>query len=231
MNKTFKGRGTPEWTLTDEGIHYKNRLYPFFQITNVIEFAKPKRTMLMTLNGVIQISIDGMSVPISLGYSIDEADAGQEAFKFIKEKMEQQKSNIRILGDNEEIRMKCSVCGHIFCYTGLDLKKNDENRKNAQRTALRAAGQALFTNQISSQMSANEAQRLMDKIVDYSRCPKCNSADLVEITAEEVKNAMAQQNAPASSAMDELKKLKELLDMGIVTQEEFDAKKKQLLGL
>ena len=31
--------------------------------------------------------------------------------------------------------------------------------------------------------------------------------------------------------MKELKKMKELLDMGIITQEEFDAKKKQLLGL
>ena len=31
--------------------------------------------------------------------------------------------------------------------------------------------------------------------------------------------------------MDELKKLKELLDLGIVTQEGFDTKKKQLLGL
>ena len=30
---------------------------------------------------------------------------------------------------------------------------------------------------------------------------------------------------------DELKKYKELLDMGVITQEEFDAKKKQLLGL
>ena len=30
---------------------------------------------------------------------------------------------------------------------------------------------------------------------------------------------------------EELKKLKELLDMGIVTEEEFNAKKKQLLGL
>ena len=35
----------------------------------------------------------------------------------------------------------------------------------------------------------------------------------------------------ALSAADELKKFKELLDLGIVTQEEFDAKKKQLLGL
>lgn len=48
----------------------------------------------------------------------------------------------------------------------------------------------------------------------------------------------AQQNRPtqmivnqASSSADELKKFKELLDMGIITQEEFDAKKKQLLGL
>lgn len=34
-----------------------------------------------------------------------------------------------------------------------------------------------------------------------------------------------------TSAADELKKFKELLDMGVITQEEFDAKKKQLLGL
>ena len=34
-----------------------------------------------------------------------------------------------------------------------------------------------------------------------------------------------------TSNLDELKKLKELLDMGIISQEEFDVKKKQLLGL
>ena len=33
------------------------------------------------------------------------------------------------------------------------------------------------------------------------------------------------------SAIDELKKFKDLLDAGIITQAEFDAKKKQLLGL
>lgn len=35
---------------------------------------------------------------------------------------------------------------------------------------------------------------------------------------------------PATSNADELKKYRELLDSGIITQEEFDAKKKQLLG-
>ena len=38
------------------------------------------------------------------------------------------------------------------------------------------------------------------------------------------------QNVPVSSA-DELKKFKELLDNGIITEEEFAEKKKQLLGL
>ena len=44
------------------------------------------------------------------------------------------------------------------------------------------------------------------------------------------KEAFIRQEMPQSSA-DELKKYKDLLDNGVITQEEFDAKKKQLLGL
>lgn len=47
---------------------------------------------------------------------------------------------------------------------------------------------------------------------------------------EKVKAEPVKQEAPASN-LDEIKKVKELLDAGIITQEEFDAKKKQLLGL
>ena len=39
------------------------------------------------------------------------------------------------------------------------------------------------------------------------------------------------QSTTSTSNADELKKYKELLDDGVITQEEFDAKKKQLLGL
>ena len=45
-----------------------------------------------------------------------------------------------------------------------------------------------------------------------------------------IPSATIKQEIPQSNA-DELKKFKELLDMGVITQEEFDAKKKQLLGL
>ena len=47
----------------------------------------------------------------------------------------------------------------------------------------------------------------------------------------QVESAYTQSNNSAPSDADELKKYKDLLDAGIITQEEFDAKKKQLLGL
>lgn len=43
--------------------------------------------------------------------------------------------------------------------------------------------------------------------------------------------APQEEKAPVVGGADELKKYKELLDLGAITQEEYDAKKKQLLGL
>lgn len=52
-----------------------------------------------------------------------------------------------------------------------------------------------------------------------------NRQNAHKAAAPEIKQEIHQSDA------DELKKFKELLDSGIITQEEFDAKKKQLLGL
>lgn len=48
---------------------------------------------------------------------------------------------------------------------------------------------------------------------------------------ESFKKAVRNQGGSSSSSIDEIKKLKELLDIEAITQEEFDAKKKQLLGM
>ena len=53
----------------------------------------------------------------------------------------------------------------------------------------------------------------------------------VEEAKEKASSNQGQTIIQQASAADELKKFKELLDMGIITQEEFDAKKKELLGL
>lgn len=54
---------------------------------------------------------------------------------------------------------------------------------------------------------------------------------LIERQQEQKKAAPLVVAAPATSNAGELKQYKELLDSGVISQEEFDAKKKQLLGL
>lgn len=57
---------------------------------------------------------------------------------------------------------------------------------------------------------------------------------IYEDVQKRVQEAKARKNAPVQAAVspaEELKKFKELLDMGVISQEEFDTKKKQILGL
>lgn len=63
----------------------------------------------------------------------------------------------------------------------------------------------------------NELHTAISQLL-VERQNKSNSATII-------KQEVSQSNA------DELKKYKDLLDSGVITQEEFDAKKKQLLGL
>jgi hypothetical protein len=51
------------------------------------------------------------------------------------------------------------------------------------------------------------------------------------LIARQEKPTTAMKQETSKSNADELKKYKELLDAGIISQEEFDAKKKQILGL
>lgn len=137
--------------------------------------------------------------------------------------------------DIVEHRIRCNVCGHIYCYTNKDLSQNAQNAGLGALSALGSlasvlgGGTILHTHHLQGQ-----ADHYTDKIVDFKKCPKCNSTNITELTDEEFKKLSAkntQESAPTISNADELKKFKELLDMGIITQEEFDAKKKQLLGL
>lgn len=59
---------------------------------------------------------------------------------------------------------------------------------------------------------------------------KCVSDLLIERQNKSPSDTTMKQETPRSDA-EELKKYKDLLDSGVITQEEFNAKKKQLLGL
>lgn len=137
-----------------------------------------------------------------------------------------------------EYRKKCNVCGKVYCFNSDDIKRNQDLAKQAQRNAIAGGLNALAGTRYDMYEQTKQAQSALDKITDYSRCPYCNSTDISNLTEEEFKSAMAENNTAApttivqqASAADELKKFKDLLDSGIITQEEFNAKKKQLLGL
>ena len=57
--------------------------------------------------------------------------------------------------------------------------------------------------------------------------------DAVDVAKELLVNGKEENtvSVPNDEQIETLKKMKELVDIGVLTQEEFDAKKKQLLGL
>ena len=61
----------------------------------------------------------------------------------------------------------------------------------------------------------------------YELIPEKAFDSVVTNTSKKEESPIATPTTPLS----QMKELKELLDLGIITQEEFDAKKKQLLGL
>lgn len=98
----------------------------------------------------------------------------------------------------------------------------------------------------SNYVSANS----LKNFVDTNKIPFCSGMysyatanDYAKSLCMDIKDAMGkyqEENSKhetattvqvAPSPADEIKKFKELLDSGIISQEEFDAKKKQLLGL
>ena len=132
---------------------------------------------------------------------------------------------------SKEHLIKCNVCGEVFSYSYNDLVRNLQNLKASQRENVGALLSVFSGSLVNAQLDNAAADRYESKIVDYSHCPKCRSSDLKEISENEYLTIMASKEHAAVSSADEIKKYKELLDSGIITQEEFDAKKKQLLGL
>lgn len=137
-----------------------------------------------------------------------------------------------------ETRKKCSACGHLFCYTPIDVAKNYSLQRQAKYSSIASVTGAMSGSALSSSVNQMNANNAASRIVNYNVCPSCGSRDLQILSKEEYENAAKAKNTPAPSVVqaalspaEELKKFKDLLDCGVITQEEFDAKKKQLLGL
>lgn len=146
----------------------------------------------------------------------------------------QENGKYRIVNNADtEKRIKCNNCGHTYCYTQNDLFENLEYQKQAKTAAVMSTIGAVGGNRMDVYANGQTVDSSLGKVVDYSRCPVCNSMDIREMTKEECAKENASRNVPSNSLsiVDEIKQYKELMDMGLITQEEFNQKKKQLMGL
>ena len=163
---------------------------------------------------------------IATNYSVEYPKTIQEVKEYIKK-------GSNAAGKVERIK-KCNVCGFVFCYTDEDVIRNSQLQGQISRENELALTSVLAGNNVTSNQHTANAERAKLMIKDFSKCPKCNSTNLTVITKEEfnrLQNTNTADNNTVLSPTDEIVKYKELLDKGIITQEEFYAKKKQLLGL
>lgn len=240
MLKSFKAPLMKPWTLTEDKIYFKNKKIPLSSITKATHSPTDNKGTY----GVIQVVYgSGLFDFASLSYPFSQRENGEEAAEYIldfvggEERKKQKEIQKEIEEKQKEIeekgyRKRCNVCGKIFCYTLEDLAENKRKARSAALSGLGGIAGALSGNYAAGATSNQSAEDQLSRIVDYNKCPSCGSRDLVDLTDEDIANINAQQNGQSTiSSADELKKYKELLDMGVITQEEFDAKKKQLLDL
>ena len=93
----------------------------------------------------------------------------------------------------------------------------------------------LINNKADQYSDYEIAQRLGDTVETirktYAHLFKDADRKIIEFMNKDTSKMETVPEQPKTSKYDELKELKELLDIGIITPEEFTAKKKQLLGI
>lgn len=84
-----------------------------------------------------------------------------------------------------EIRKKCNVCGHLYCYSLYDLMRNAEKAKSAALSATMGFAGAVSGMYTASAVHSGNAEAASNRIVDYNRCPHCGSIDVRTLSKEE----------------------------------------------
>lgn len=160
-----------------------------------------------------------------------------DAFAYLSEKTGASEIDAQIESSIQDRRhanehcMKCNVCGNIFCFTNEDLKQNAINAEN--NAIAGALGLINLVSPVSNSTlvtATNLARAGRGPVRDFSHCPKCGSENISPFDPKTEQSKLIAE-PQAGSAADEILKFKNLLDQGVITQEEFDMKKKQLLGL
>ena len=250
----FSGFGIKNWELKNDRIVASKRVILLRDIIAIVDGAPTSDKNLGVINLWLREGTGNMDF-FSLRYLYSSLNEGKKAVAYMRKNSSDVFTKLDILGvgNDEEVHVRCNACGEVYSFTPKEIneKLNSvvqaiQQEKNAKVNAVGAVGNAIGGTILNANLQSMRAETNLQnarnakkEFVDYSKCISCRSSDIERMSEMQWREHLDQmkmhrntaQTMCAVSAADELLKFKGLLESGVITQEEFDAKKKQLLGL
>lgn len=251
MRAEFKASMMKAWGITDDYLIYGNDNIPYSELTSKLNLVTTPTTSLT--NGVIQCR-KGTKI-LNLAFKHADKERAHLAVEFANNKIDELNGvkkdykYVLIAHTGTKLEVYEDYVILYFMQTGSLMTNiarggalGGKKINYADMTAIQfkePAGITVGFIQFVYPGSVESKGGITNMINDENSIPfQPQDLDLAkEIVAymEQRKEAVKTENTATviqqTSAADEIKKFKELLDSGIISQEEFEAKKKQLLGL
>ena len=247
----YKGMfGEKFWTVTDEGITHKKQTYSFAEISK-LELKSTPTTPLT--NGIIQTVARGHI--LTLAFSFAEKEHAHRVVDLVNNKIDAMNGVVK--NTKYSLRAHTGTLLEVYdTYLTLAHMQTGSLLTNLARGGALAEKRINFVDLTSIQFrapsgvtvgfiqfsypgSVESKGGVVNSINDENSIPfqpaQAELAkeiyDYIEKRREELRQPQVVVTAQQTSSADEILKYKNLLDAGIITQAEFDAKKKELLGI
>lgn len=250
MREEFKAFGIKGWGVTDEGLLFSGELIPYNQISKINLISTPSTAL---TNGIAQTRYNGKA--LTLGFKYADKMRAHTAIDFANLKIDALNGDVKEYkyymrahtGTSLEVYENYIVLN--FMQTGSVLTNivrggalGGKKIKIVDLTSVQyrePAGMTVGFIQFAFPGSVESKGGISKAINDENTIPVQPTdaslaheiVDYIERRRDELRQGSTAIPVQALSPADEIKKYKGLLDEGIITQEEFDVKKKQLLGL
>lgn len=249
MNETFKAGMNKPWTVTDECLLWGKTKIPYGDITlfNLANSAG------MIYPGIIQFTYKGDGKLRTLAFMFKDRVRATKAYQFVQEKMAEEN------GQAKEYLYKITAHtgSYIEAYEDFLVIAHMGTKQvsNAIRGGVTGSKRINYSDLTSIQFrepsgaavgfiqviypgSIESKGGVLDMINDENSVPimPCDTeyareiVNYIERRKVEIESQPSTSNVPTVSVADEILKFKNLLDCGVITQEEFDKKKSELLS-
>ncbi len=249
MNMTFKPFASKPWFVTDTEICYNGKTIPIALLDSFSLLTTPATALTA---GLIGAEYNGEQLFLPFPYrqkseahqlvefinnKIDEVHGVKKDYKYLLTS----KTGTKLEVYNDYLIIYFMPTGSMFANIarggntgGKRINFRDITSIQFMEPAVASEGFMQFSYPGSAERKDGVIGALHDENSILISSSTLDLAREIYNYIEESRNhpeLSAETIVQQTSAADEIKKFKELLDMGVITQEEFDEKKKQLLGL